>query len=198
MTLRVLPRRRALSVLVVLGAASGLARGQSPSTAGTAPAPLSMPMLSSYRLGAGDVIGVNVFDEPEFSREQLRLNDVGSISLPLVGEIPVLGLTTGEAERAVADKLRGRILKNPVVSVTLQQYRTFFIQGQVRAPGSYPYMPGLTVRKASILAGGFAERASMSKIFLIRDKDPVQAQIKASIDSVVGPGDVIFVGETFF
>jgi polysaccharide export outer membrane protein len=85
-----------------------------------------------------------------------------------------------------------------VVNVSLLQYRTFFIQGQVKSPGTFPYMPGLTVRKASILAGGFAERASMSKIYVIRDKDPSQKQLQADVNTEIGPGDLVFVGETFF
>jgi len=178
--------------LVALAGVSGRVRAQAAAPATGAPG------LSSYQVGPGDVIGVRVFGEPEFSHDSIRLNDAGTLSMPLIGEVPVLGLTVGEIEKALTDRLRGRILVNPVVNVALLQYRTFFIQGQVRAPGTYPYMPGLTVRKASILAGGFGERASMRKIYVIRDKDPSQKQLGAGVDTEVGPGDLIFVGESFF
>lgn len=157
-----------------------------------------LPGLSSYQVGPGDVISVRVFEEPEFSLPSVRLSDAGTISLPLVGEVSVMGRTVGEIERVLTDRLKGRILVNPIVNVSLLQYRTFFIQGQVKGPGTYPFMPGLTVRKASVLAGGFAERASMSKIYVIRDKDPGQKQIQANLDTEIGPGDLVFVGATFF
>jgi len=163
-----------------------------------APGGSSLVGMSSYQVGPGDVIGVRVFEEPEFSLPNIRLSDAGTISLPIVGEISVLGRTVSEIERLVADRLRGRVLVNPIVTVSLLQYRTFFIQGQVRGPGTIPFMPGLTVRKAAILAGGFTERASMRRIYVIRDKDPAQTQLQADLNTEIGPGDLVFVGETFF
>jgi protein involved in polysaccharide export with SLBB domain len=157
-----------------------------------------LPGMSSYQVGPGDVIGLRVFDEPDFSLPNVRLNDAGTISLPIVGEISVLGRTVSEIERLVNDRLRGRVLVNPIVNVSLLQYRTFFVQGQVRGPGTFAFMPGLTVRKAAILAGGFTERASMKKIYVIRDKDPAQKQLQADLNTEIGPGDLIFIGETFF
>jgi len=190
---------RALGGTGVLVAAGGVLPASAQTAAPAAPAAsIAVPGMSSYQVGPGDVISVRVFEEPEFSRDSIRLNDAGTISMPLIGEVPVLGLTVGEIEKALTDRLRGRILVNPVVNVALLQYRTFFIQGQVKAPGTYPFMPGLTVRKAAILAGGFGERASMRKIYVIRDKDPSQKQLEAGVDTEVGPGDLIFIGETFF
>ncbi len=154
--------------------------------------------LSTYRMGTGDVISIRVFGEPDLSISNVRLSEVGTVFLPTIGETKVGGLTLTEVERAVADRLRGRILVNPRVSVSVEQYRPFFINGLVRSPGAYPYQPGLTVRKASSLAGGLHERASLRKIFVIRADDPFQKQERIGIDSVVFPGDIVTIEESFF
>ncbi len=154
--------------------------------------------LSTYRMGTGDVISIRVFGEPDLSISNVRLSEVGTVFLPTLGETKVGGLTLTEVERAVADRLRGRILVNPRVSVSVEQYRPFFINGMVRSPGAYPYQPGLTVRKASSLAGGLHERASLRKIFVIRADDPSQKQERIGIDSVVFPGDIVTIEESFF
>jgi protein involved in polysaccharide export with SLBB domain len=163
--------------------------------------PLSVEVsqfLSTYRMGTGDVISIRVFGEPDLSVSNLRLTEVGTIFLPTIGETKVGGLTLTEVERAVADRLRGRILVNPRVSVSVEQYRPFFMNGMVKAPGAYPYQPGLTVRKASSLAGGLHERASLRKIFVIRADDPNQKQERIGFDSVVFPGDIVTIEESFF
>ena len=71
--------------------------------------------LSSYRLSAGDVISIRVFGEDDFNREKIRLTDAGTVSLPILGEIPMLGRTVGEIEKLVTDRLKGRYLVNPRV-----------------------------------------------------------------------------------
>jgi len=154
--------------------------------------------LSTYKMGTGDVISIRVFGEPELSVSNLRLSEVGTVFLPTLGETRVGGLTLGEVEKAVADRLRGRILVNPRVSVSVEQYRPFFMNGMVKAPGAFPYQPGLTVRKASSLAGGLHERASLKKIFVIRADDPTQQMQRIDFDGVVFPGDIVTIEESFF
>lgn len=84
------------------------------------------------------------------------------------------------------------------MSVTIEEYRPFYINGMVDKPGGYPFQPGLTVLKASSLAGGFKERASFSKITIIRESDPKAGPQKADINTPVHPGDTIFIEESFF
>ena len=110
----------------------------------------------------------------------------------------MLGRTTGEVESFVANGLRGRYLVNPRVSVTVDQYRPYFINGQVSSSGAFPYQPGLTIRKAVTLAGGFKERASKEKIYVVRDKEKGSKPIKVDLDTAVYPGDIITVEESFF
>lgn len=154
--------------------------------------------LSAYKLGAGDVVSIRVFGEDDLSREKIRLTDTGTIFMPGLGELTALGKTLGEVEKLVVDSLRGRILVNPKVSVSIEEYRPFFINGMVDKPGGYPFQPGLTVRKAASLAGGFKERASLSKLFLIRGDDPQQRQFKVDLNAAVFPGDIVTVEEGFF
>lgn len=154
--------------------------------------------LSSYKLGAGDVLTIRVFGEDDLSREKIRLTDSGTLFMPGVGEIVVKNRTLGDVERMVTDGLRGRILVNPRVSVFVDEYRPFFINGMVDRPGGYPFQPGLTIRKAASVAGGFKERASLEKIFIIRAEDTTQKPVKVDLNTPVFPGDIVTVEESFF
>lgn len=155
-------------------------------------------LLSTYRLASGDVVSIRVLGEDDLKREKIRLSDAGTISFPIIGEIKVLGKRVAELEALIADGLRGKYLLNPVVSVTIEEYRPFFVNGQVKASGAYPFLPGLTVRKAISLAGGFSERASKDKIFVIREDDKTQTPAKVDQSALVRPGDIITVEESFF
>ncbi|MBM3560545.1 MAG: polysaccharide export protein [Alphaproteobacteria bacterium] len=154
--------------------------------------------LSRYQLASGDVISIVVFGEDDLKREKIRLTDAGTISYPMLGELRVLGRTVGDLEKIIADGLRGRYLINPRVSVSVDEYRPFFIHGQVERGGGYPFQPGLTVRKAVSIAGGFKERASKDKIFIMRDGDPGKKPFRVELDMPVRPGDIITVEESFF
>lgn len=190
-----------LMVLLVgaLGAQAALAQTSVPSADSLDAANADrQSAVSSYKLAPGDVITILVFGEDEFTKEKIRLNDAGSVMFPGLGEVNVLGQTIGDLERLISDGLRGRILVNPKVAVQIVEYRPFYINGMVDKPGAYPYQPGLTVRKAASLAGGFKERASMSKIHIIRENDPTQRPQKVDLNTTMGPGDILTVEESFF
>lgn len=154
--------------------------------------------LSNYRLGSGDVVSIQVLGEDELRREKIRLSDAATISYPILGEIRLAGKTVAELELLIRDGLQGRYLLNPQVTVTINEYRNFFINGQIEKPGGYPFVPGLTVRKAITLAGGFKERASKEKIFVIREDDPKQTSTRVDQNATINPGDIITVEESFF
>jgi polysaccharide biosynthesis/export protein VpsN len=155
-------------------------------------------LLSRYRLGSGDVISISVVGEDDLKREKVRLNDAGTIQFPVVGEIRIKGMTIGEVELWITSSLKGRYLVNPKVVVNIDEYRPFFINGEVFKPGGYPYVPGLTVLKAVTLAGGFKDRASKSKIFVVRDGDSNRARQKVEMDTPIYPGDMLTIEESFF
>ena len=154
--------------------------------------------LSSYKLGAGDTISIRVLGEDDLRRERIRLSDAGTVSFPVLGEIRVKGLTVGALEEYITKGLKGRYLLNPQVTVSIDEYRNFFVNGMVEKPGGYPFAPGLTVRKAISLAGGFKERAARDKLNIIRDDDPRQTPRKVDLNAAVLPGDILTVEESFF
>lgn len=152
----------------------------------------------SYRLAAGDRISIAVFGEPDLSVEA-KVGDNGRIAYPFIGEVLVGGRSAAEVETQVTAALKGDFLVDPKVSVAVVEYRPFFINGQVKSPGSYAFQPGMTVRKAISLAGGLTERASERAISLIPEGQRDRAQgRKVGLDASVGPGDIITVDESFF
>jgi polysaccharide biosynthesis/export protein VpsN len=155
-------------------------------------------LISTYQLRSGDVISIRVFGEEDFSRDKIRLNDAGSVSFPFLGEIPVLGRTIGEIQEMLTTRLKGKYLVNPRVTAWIEEYRPFFVNGMVEKPGGYPFQPGLNIRKAVSLAGGFKERASLNKIFVTREGDSAQKAQKVDVNTEIGPGDTITVEESFF
>lgn len=155
------------------------------------------PKLNQYRMGSGDVIKITVYGQPDLSIET-RLSDVGAINYPYLGEIKLIGQTVPELEQYIYNGLKGDYLVNPSVSVTVTDYRPFFINGQVKRPGGYPYQPGLTIEKAAALAGGYTERASRTNIFIVRDIENESVTINAETSGLVLPGDIITVNESFF
>ena len=158
----------------------------------------SSPELSKYKLGSGDMITVRVLGEDDLKREKVRLSDAGTMSFPVLGEIKVQGMTAAALEEYITKGLTGRYLLNPQVTVTIDEYRNYYVNGMVEKPGGYPYSPGLTVRKAITLAGGFKERASRDKINIIRDDDPKQTPRRVDMNASVLPGDILTVEESFF
>ena len=185
-----------LVLAVMLGGCEGLfgpPAMMAPPAAAVAP-----QAVPEYRLGTGDVISIRVYGGDEETRiERLRLSDTGKIVLPF-GDFTAKGATARELETAITQNVRGRLLVNPRVSVTIDEYRPFFVDGQVGRPGAYPYQPGLTVRKAITIAGGLRERASIKKIYLLRESDGSSSAVTADLNTLVGPGDTINVPESFF
>jgi polysaccharide export outer membrane protein len=156
------------------------------------------PEMSTYKLGTGDVISIRVLGEDDLRREHVKLSDAGTVSFPVLGEIPVKGMTVGDLEEFITKGLKGRYLVNPQVTVSIDEYRNFYVNGMVEKPGGYPYSPGLTVRKAVSIAGGFKERAARDKITVIHDDDPKQTPHKVDMNNALLPGDIVTVDESFF
>lgn len=150
-----------------------------------------------YLLGTGDQIRIQVYGEEDMYLET-RVSDRGTISYPFLGEIKVVGASPGQIEKYITGKLKGDYFINPKVSVDILEYREFYVNGEVEEPGGFPYQPGLTVRKAISLAGGFKERASKEKIFVIHEGAADDKPIKISLEAKVKPGDIITVEESFF
>ncbi|MBF0454518.1 MAG: polysaccharide export protein [Magnetococcales bacterium] len=152
---------------------------------------------SNYRLGVGDTVAIKVFDEPDLSITT-RLGDSTAISYPLLGEIQVKNMTVRQLEEFISSRLRDDYLVNPRVRVSIEEYRKFYVKGEVKAPGGYPYSPELTLDRVISLAGGFTNRANKSRILILSEQSKSKKPRSASLDSRIQPGDVITVQRRFF
>lgn len=153
---------------------------------------------ASYRLGSGDRVRVTIYGQPELTGEY-AVDGGGQMSFPLVGQLRAGGLTAAELEAALAAKLAPDYLKNPSISVEVLTYRPFYIVGEVRTPGSYPFVSGMTVLNAVALAGGFTYRARETSFYVTRTaEDGSKAKLSTGADATILPGDIITVRERYF
>ncbi len=185
-------RRRLRATLAALMAtACALFAGAGPVVAEGLDAP------ARYRLDAGDRIEVTVYGHEDLSGTY-ELDGGGSIAFPLVGPIALGGLTLRQAEAAIVGRLRPDYLKHPRVGLQVLNYRPFYILGEVKKPGSYPYRQGLTVMEAVALAGGYTYRADDDDLQIVRGRATERAPRAANERTRVLPGDTIRVPERFF
>jgi len=153
--------------------------------------------IDDYRISADDQISITVFNEADLSVNKVRVSGNGDISMPLLGQVAIEGHTIAEVENKITALLLKGYLKKPNVTVTITEYRPFYINGEIKRPGSYPYKKNLTVEKAVALAGGFTERASRTTISLVSESDKRFVKAVALSDKIK-PGDVITISESFF
>lgn len=150
-----------------------------------------------YILDTGDRLRVFVYGQPNLSRLYV-VDQVGNIAVPLIGSVRARGRTTVDLERSIAAKLGREFVKDPQVTVDVAQNRPFFILGEVRLPGQYPYVSGMSVETAVAIGGGYTERASQRSFRITRKLGPLVDQIEAPADYTLQPGDTVYVFERFF
>jgi len=157
-------------------------------------------------LGPGDSVRVTVFQNPDLTTET-RLSSQGRITLPLIGEIEVGGLSTAEASKQIAQRLQdGQFLKNPQVGVALLQVRSrqVSVLGQVARPGRYA-LDDANARLIDVLAvaGGITPAGDDTVLVMTsRDGQPLKLAINlatiyrnadADLNIAIKNGDTIFV-----
>lgn len=154
-------------------------------------------LTAPYTLGSGDRIRVLVFGQDALSNTY-SVGSAGTVSMPLIADVAVHGLTTSQAERTIEGRLRNGFLRDPHVSVEVDAYRPFFVLGEVTAAGQYPFVNGMTIRKAIAIAGGFTPRGyqQMAEITRVIDGKPVVGEFP--LDMPIRPGDTVTVEERFF
>jgi polysaccharide export outer membrane protein len=151
-----------------------------------------------YRLGSGDVVRLITVGDDTLTGE-FRVSDSGAIALPLLGTVPASGLTPEGLAAAIKDALiRGDLYTAPSVSVEITTYRPIYVLGEVNKPGQYPYQPGMTVVTAAAVAGGFTYRAINDYASIVRTRDGIAIEGKATRQSFIQPGDVITIFERRF
>ncbi len=191
MNRRMMFRLAGLSVLGAGLAVSGCATQDAP------PEPANLSQVSDYRLGAGDALRVIVFGEEQLSGE-FRVDGSGSVAMPLIGEVPARNRTPREVENDIARRLEKGYVREARVSVEVLNHRPFFILGEVRNPGQYAYVNGMTALSAVAMAGGFTYRAKDDYVLVTRGSDPKKHLYKAPITTPVMPDDVVRIPERYF
>lgn len=166
----ILIRCAALAAMLLLGACAS--RGGAAPAAGILPpadpvaAAIGRP---EYRIGPSDLLSVVVFQIEDLDRE-VRVNNAGQISLPLIGAVEVVGRTVNEVETDIATRFAARYLQNPQVSVFVKEFASqrVTVGGAVKKPGIYPVTSRLTLLQALSLAEGLGDTASARNVLVFR------------------------------
>jgi polysaccharide biosynthesis/export protein len=127
-----------------------------------------------YAIRGNDQLQVTVFKQESLSGEVLVRSD-GQITLPLIGDVPVVGLTPPKAAEEIARRLASTgYIDKPSVSVAVVETRppAFAVLGEVSQPGNFQLLPGTTVLDGLALAGGLSEFANHQRVFVIRRNGP--------------------------
>lgn len=158
-----------------------------------------------YVLGAGDVVRINVYQNPDLTLET-RINESGAISYPLLGQVVLGGRSVTEAERTIAEGLlRGNFLRQPQVSILVMQVRgnQVSVLGMVGRPGRYPLeAPGMRMSELLAIAGGVAPGgADVVTLTGLREGKPyrVAMNVAAMFSGSTGLQDPVLVnGDTLY
>jgi len=170
----------------------------------------SMPP-AEYRLHSGDVIQVQIYGEDDLA-SKARLNESGTVILPLLSALELGGMTVSQAKDCICDAYKKDYLVNPVVTVSILEYGTSKVSvlGQVRNPGifQFPSNERLNLLQAIALAGGYTTIGEPSRVTIKRTVNGQSAIIRLDAQAMAGkektaivevhPDDVISVGETIF
>jgi polysaccharide biosynthesis/export protein len=188
--------RRLFVLFAALAALSACADPSSDGPTTSTPPSKVEAGAEDYRLGPEDKVKVVVFGEPDLSGE-FPVDSSGVLAAPFIGQMTVKGLTLRDFERAYAAKLReAQILRDPRVSAEVVSFRPIYVLGEVKKPGQYAFVSGMTVQKAVALAEGYTYRASESTVEITRSGNKFKVDVTPM--TKVFPGDEIRIPERFF
>src|SRR2546430_885909 len=154
-------------------------------------AELAVPR-DGYRIGANDVIRIQVFGEDDLTVES-RVSGEGKLNYPLLGMLQVEGRTTEELQQELTVRLAAGYVRLPKVSISIVRHRNFYVSGEVKTPGGFPYEEGLTVQKALSIAGGFTEKAEKQGLKVTRLTEGRVETLTLGPDDVIQPNDILMV-----
>lgn len=166
----------------------------------------ALPPMQEYRIGPSDTISVNIFNEPEFSNPQLKVDVAGNVNIPLVGSVRAAGKSTEEFGRELGNSLRaGGFLINPRVTVNMVDAvsQRVTVDGEVTQPGIYPLTGPTTLLDAIALSRGTTRTARVSEVAIFRVVDGQQMAAKFDLaairrgeapNPVLQGNDVVVVG----
>ncbi|WP_062226400.1 polysaccharide biosynthesis/export family protein [Aureimonas frigidaquae] len=157
------------------------------------PAPAFHPQLvGEHTIDSGDHLRIVVYGEDDLS-SQYAVDQAGYLTMPLIGDVPARGRTTGELRSVIEARFRDGFLLHPSVAVEVAQYRPLFVMGAVGAAGRHDYIPGMTVQNAIAAAGGFSASADQESVDLTRSVNGQVMTGRVLITDPVVPGDTVVV-----
>jgi polysaccharide export outer membrane protein len=162
-------------------------QNSSPTAAQKASAGVDRTMRDEYKIGEGDVLQISVWGEPAASVPSGVVRPDGMISLPLIKDIAVSGLTPAEAEKAITDLLSKQI-KGADVTVIVSQIHSkkiFVVGGGVKKEGPISFTYRMTVMQALSEAGGLSDYAKRKKIYVLRNENGRQYKLPFNYDAVL-------------
>ncbi len=166
------------------------------------PSPPAEPQ--AYRIGDGDGLRINVFQEPDLSLSDAVVDVNGNVTLPLVGDVPAIGLTNTELATELTARLR-RYLVNPQVSVAITRSvaKRVFVEGDVNKAGVFPLEGDVTLLGALAMAEGTTEIADIRQVLIFRTIGGKRYGAKFDVQAIRGgtvedprilPQDLVIVG----
>jgi polysaccharide export outer membrane protein len=159
-------------------------------------------------LGAGDLIEVRIFQEPELSG-LYQVGGQGDLIFPLCRRVVVNGLTANEAAEKLRACLSEGFLRDPQVSVLVREFNSkkVFVFGEVQKPGTFPYQDGMSIIQAVTIAGGFTKTAAQNSTSVTRRVDAQEVKVRVNVQDIalgkasnflLQPGDIVYVPESLF
>jgi polysaccharide export outer membrane protein len=194
----------AAAALVLLGACVPRAR-----RAAAPPArDESAVALAASSLGAGDVIEVRVYQEPELSGVY-QVGPQGDVIFPLCKRVVVGGLSPNGAAERIRACLADGFMRDPQVSVLVKEYNSkkVFVFGEVQKPGTFTFEDGMSIVQAVTLAGGFTKTAAQNSTSVTRRVQGQEVKVRVNVQDIalgkapnftLEPGDIVFVPESLF
>jgi len=152
----------------------------------------SSPSHESYRLGSNDLVHIQVYGEEDLNVES-KIDGDGSIHFPLLGVLVVAGKTIQELQEELTVRLAHGYVRSPKVIAYIVRHRNFYVSGEVRNPGGYPFEEGLTVHKALSVAGGRTEKAERGLLKLTRITGGLAETMAVTPETVMLPDDIIVI-----
>lgn len=170
---------RSIALWMGIGACFGLALAQEKAAKVTA-------LPDGYRIGAGDVLQIGVWKEPDASLPEVMVRTDGKITVPLIGDVDVLGLSPEELRKNLVAKF-SRFINDPVVTVSPRQInsRKIYVLGTVKNEGPIPLLRPMTVLQALDEAGGFGEWAAKKKIYVLRTVNGKQVKLPFDYQAII-------------
>ena len=165
-----------------------------------------------YLIGAGDLLTVNVWRNPEVS-QSVPVRPDGKITMPLVEDLPASGKTATQLARDI-EKVLGKYIQEPIVTVIVTGFvgpytEQIRVIGQASKPQALPYRQGMSLMDVLIAVGGLAEFAAGNSASVVRVVDGKQQKIDVRLNDLIKkgdisanmsmrPGDVLVIPESFF